>query len=62
MMMIVVEINNDDDAWEGRHMRGGVVTRCDHHIVKPRIIENQTLDLLIFTLPQLVWYSFLRTG
>ena len=53
MMMIVVINNDDDNTWEGRHMGGGVVARCDHHIVKPRIIENQTLDLLLFISPQL---------
>ena len=50
MMMMIVVINNDDDnTWEGRHIGSGVVPRCDHHIVEPRIIENQTLDLLLFT-------------
>ena len=43
IMMMIVVINDDCNTWEGWHMRSGVVTRCDHHIVKPRIIENQTL-------------------
>ena len=59
IMMMIVVINNDNgNTWEGRHMGSEVVPRCHDHIVKPRIIENQTLDLLLFTLPQLVWYSF----
>ena len=44
IMMMIVVINNDNgNTWEGRHMGSGVVPRCHDHIVKPRIIENQTL-------------------